>query len=179
MKMFRFMKFNILAIIALLFFACSSDDDSDDEDCMKTITLSQYYFYNNQSYSYDITQEVPCDTPEPTEAEEIEPPVLESFNYEVLVLETTTDTGNNTVRLYFEIKLYNPNDYSITGIPFITLEYADGTKVTSTFSNSISNSCNSIGANSSCVLIFDEEDSLDKEIPESIEIVDVQFLLTD
>lgn len=171
--MFKYLKL-LLACLLTCFFSCSS---SDDEDCMKTITIPQYYFYNNQTFSYESTQEVPCDAIEPTEPEEIEPQLLENIDYEVLVLELVTDSNTNTSRLHFEIKLNNPNNYSITGVPVITLD-SDGTQVTSSFSSSISNSCSEIEANSSCTLIFDEEDSLDKGVPNSIEIVDVKYLLT-
>ncbi|WP_345273140.1 hypothetical protein [Flaviramulus aquimarinus] len=161
-------------MIIILLSACHSNDDSD---CMKTITIPQFYFINNQSYSYDITQEVPCDFPEPSEPELIEPPELENFSYEVLNFIFTSDTGNNTSRLQFEIKLNNPNDYSVSGVPILTIN-SDELEFSGSFSNNASISCFEINANSSCILTYDQEESLDLGIINSYELINVQYLLT-
>lgn len=169
------LKFPVLLITAVLLFACSSNDN--DEDCMKTITIPQFYYVNNQSYSYDIKQEVSCDTPEPTAPKEIAPPQLEDFSYEVLKFEFTPDTGNNTSRLQFEIKLTNPNNYAVTGVPVLTVE-VDGLRTTGSFSQNASVPCYEIAANSSCILTYDQEESRDVVIIESYELIKVQYYLT-
>lgn len=167
------LKNSILLLTLTLLVGCASSDDSD---CMKTITIPQNYFVNNQSYSYDITQEVPCDFPEPTVAKLIEAPALENFSYEVIKFEFTPDTGNNTTRLEFEIKLNNPNDYAASGVPILTLN-TDGLETTSSFSNNASVPCLEIAANSHCILTFNQENSLDLGLIDSIELVNVDYYL--
>jgi hypothetical protein len=166
--------YNLIILSVILSYGCSSNDD---DDCTKTITIPQFYFFNNQSYSYDITQVVPCGTPEPSEPEMITPPELENFAYEVLNFEFTADTGNNTSRLEFEIKLDNPNDYSVTGVPILTIK-SDELLYSSSFSDNASQPCFEIEANSSCVLTYDQEESLDVGIVKSVELINVQYLLT-
>lgn len=170
----KLLKFPLLFITAIAVFSCSSNDD---EDCMKTITIPQYYVVNNQSYSYDVTQEVPCDAPEPTEPKQIAPPKMENFSYEVRSWIFTPDTGNNTWRLQFEIEINNPNDYAVSGVPVLTVDI-DGLQTTSSFSNNASVPCYEISANSGCVLTFDQEESLDVAQVESIELLKVQYYLT-
>ena len=173
----RTIKSSLLFLITIAIVSCSSSDDkADHSDCMKTITIPQYYFINNQSYSYETTQEVPCDFPEPTEPELIQAPELEGFTYEVLKFEFTPDTGNNTSRLQFEIKLNNPNAYAVSGVPLLTMN-ADGLVTTASFSNYASVPCLEIAANSSCILTFDQESSLDLAVINSIQLLNVEYFL--
>ena len=144
---------------------------------MKTIVIPQFYTVNNQSYSYDITQEVSCDTPEPTAPKQIEPPQLENFSYEVLKFEFTPDTGNNTSRLQFEIKINNSNDHAVSGVPVLTVD-VDGLQQSASFSNYASIPCYEIAANSSCILTYDREESRDIAIVESFELLDVRYYVT-
>lgn len=168
----RKLKIFTLIIGTLININCSSKGD-----CTKTITIPQSYFVGNQSYSYDITQEVPCDFPEPTDAKIIEPPVLENFTYEVLSFIYTPDTGNNTSKLEFEIKINNPNNFIAKGIPILTL-ISDGLQFSRSYSNNASIPCYEIIANSSCTLTYEAEDSLDLGIISSIELIDVKYYLT-
>ncbi len=168
------LKFSLLFLSAVVIIACSSDSD---EDCTKTITIPQYYRVNNQSYSYNITQEVSCDTPEPTESKEIPPPKLENFSYEVLSWVFTPDTGHNTWRLQFEIQVNNPNNFAVSGMPVLTVD-VDGLQNTSSFSANASVPCYELAAGSSCVLTFDQEESLDVAKVESFELLNVQYYLT-
>ncbi len=170
----KILKFPVLFLTAVLWFGCSSDDS--EEECMKTITIPQFYYVNGQSYSYDTTQEVSCDTPEPTKPKEIEPPKLEDFSYEVLKFEFTPDTGSNTSRLEFEIELTNPNNYAVSGIPVLTVNI-DGLQTTSSFSQNASIPCYEIAANSSCILTYEQEESRDVVIIDSYELVDVNYYL--
>ncbi|WP_029035734.1 hypothetical protein [Salinimicrobium terrae] len=171
----KILKFPVLFLTAVLLFGCSSDDS--DEDCMKTITIPQFYYVNGQSYSYDVTQKVSCNTPEPTEPTQIEPPKLEDFSYEVLKFEFTPDTGNNTSRLQFEIKLTNPNDHAVSGVPMLTMD-VDGLQTKSSFSNNASVPCYEIAANSSCILTYDQQESLDVVSIDSYKLVNVQYYVT-
>ncbi|SDI23415.1 hypothetical protein [Winogradskyella thalassocola] len=173
----KILKQPLLVLIAILLFGCSSKDDDHDDDCMKTITIPQIYLINNQSYSYDITQEVPCDFPEPSEPELIDPPMLENFSYEVLNFEFTPDTGNNTSRLQFEIKLNNPNNFAVSGLPLLTID-TDGLQTTGSFSNDASISCYQIDENSDCILTYDQQSSLDLGIVNTIELINVAYFIT-
>lgn len=163
--------FKYLFLIAITFFSFSCASDNED-DCTKTITIPQYYIVYNQTYSYDTTQEVPCDFPEPEDPELIQPPLLENFTYDVLSFNFTPDTGNNTNRLEFEIKLNNPNNYAVNGIPYITLN-ADGIVSSTGY-----NTCSQINASSSCILTYDVEGSLNLGIINSVELVTVEYFLT-
>ena len=170
----RLFKYLLILIVSILFFSCQSDDGNDD--CTKTITIPQYYIVNNQTYSYDTTLEVPCDFPEPEEPELIEPPLLENFTYDVLNFNFTPDTGNNTSRLQFEIQLNNANDYTANGVPILTIN-TDGLEFSGSFSNNASNPCFQIDDNSSCILAYDVEESLDIGIINSVELVTVEYYL--
>ena len=112
----KLLKLPLFVFLTLLLPGCSNDD------CMKTISIPQYYYVNNQSYSYETQQEIPCDAPEPTDAELIEPSMLENFSYELLKFEYKPDIDSNTFRLQMEIKLHNRNDYPVSGIPILTVE---------------------------------------------------------
>ncbi|WP_052467027.1 hypothetical protein [Psychroserpens damuponensis] len=165
---------SLIAIIYVLFlFSCGSNDD----DCTKIITIPQTYFAGNQYYTYDITQEVSCDFPEPEDAVTIEPPRLENFTYEILFFTYTPDTGNNTSRLEFEIKLNNNNGYAVEGVPILTIN-SDGLVHTGSYSNNASVPCYSINANSSCILTFEAEDSLDLGASNTVELLNVEYFLT-
>lgn len=169
------LKTHLLFLCAIILSSCSSKDD----DCMKTITIPQYYVINNQTHSYDTTVEVPCSFPDAGEPQQIQPPSLAGFSYEVLNFVFTPDTGKNTSRLQFEIKLNNPTDVAVKGFPVLTLN-VDGLETISSFSNQTSVSCEEIAAKSSCILTFDGESSLDLALTESVKLLDVQyFLITD
>tara|TARA_R110000751_G_scaffold241576_2_gene342034 strand:- start:17 stop:493 length:477 start_codon:yes stop_codon:yes gene_type:complete len=157
----------------MFIFSCGSNDD----DCTKTITIPQVYFVGNQSYSYDTTQEVSCDFPEPEDPVITEPPVLENFTYEVLFFTYTQDTGNNTSRLEFEIKLNNNNNFLVEGVPILTI-MSDDLLFSGSYSNNASIPCYSLDANSSCILTFEAEDSLDLGVANSLQLLDVKYYLT-
>lgn len=128
-------KLSLVFISSILISKCSSNDD-----CMKTIVVPQFYYVNGQTYSYDRTLEVSCDTPEIESPQEIEPPILDSFSYEVLSFNFISDTGNETSRLQFEIKLYNNNDWAVEGIPILTMK-ADNLEFSGSYSNNSKSPC--------------------------------------
>ena len=103
-------------------------------------------------------------TPEETE--------LENVTYEVILFEFTPDTGNNTSRLRYEIKFSNPNDTAINGFHKITTN-ADG--IISSNIATDSSPCYLIEANSDCTISFDEEQSFDLGMVNSIELVSVEY----
>lgn len=162
-----------IALLSTLF-ACPSDDE-----CTKTITIPQTYFVGNQSYTNEITQEVPCDYPEPTEPEIIEAPVLENFTYEILSFNYQADTGNNTTLVQYEIQLNNHNDNDVNGFPKLT--FYDGTfEISGNFSTDADEPCYAISANSSCILSFNQEYPIDPEIQPltTYEIINVEYVVT-
>lgn len=150
---------------------------NDDPDCFKTITIPQFYAINNQFYYYDRTLEVPCDFPEPKDPVEISPPALENFTYNILSFNFIPDTGNNTSRLQFEIELLNPNNFGVSGVPILTIS-VDGLESRGSFSNNASVPCYEIDPNSSCILTYDQQESLDVALISSIELINVEYFLT-
>lgn len=170
-----------LLTLSFLFFTtiiitnCGSNDD--DDDCTKTIIIPQVYLVNGQTYSYDIEQEVPCDFTLPEVPELIEPPVLENFTYDVLYFIYTPDTGNNTSRLEFEIQLNNDNNYNVNGVPVLTIQ-TDELLFSGSYSQYASIPCYSIEANSNCILTVAIEESLDVGSANFIELLDVNYYLT-
>jgi len=158
----------------------SCDNRDTDEECTKTITIPQVYFSGGQSYSYDIEQEVSCDFPEPEDVVVIDPPELENFTYEILALNFTTDSINNTRNIEIEIQLNNNNEFDAEGIVIAVLDLGDGITSTGPFiPNLASNPCQTIDANSSCVFEAYFEESLDIVEPDfSFEIIDLKYYLT-
>lgn len=170
--------------VGLLIFAlslsCNNDDDSSEDECTKIITIPQLYFSGGQFYSYDIEQEVSCDFPEPEDVAIVEPPELENFNYEILVLNFSTDTANNTRNIEVEIEINNSNPFDVEGIVIATLDIGSNTTTTGPFFQDIaSNPCTMISANSSCIFQVNVQESLNIIPPDySFEIIDIKYYLT-
>ena len=166
-----------LLLICFLFVNCS---ESENEDCTKTITIPQFYIVNGQTYSYDTTQEVPCDLPDIEEPQQIDsPPELENFMYEIIQFEFISDTGNNTSRLQFEIKLINNNNVSVNGFPYLTIK-SDGLEFSTSYSSEATEPCLRLPANSFCIMTFDKEFPIDPNLgtPSSMELLEVVYYLT-
>jgi hypothetical protein len=168
----RFSIFIFLLICSFFTFGCSSTDN-----CTKTITIPELIIISPSGSSYNpaYTQQVPCDyivTPVTENTTE-----LKNFSYEVLSFKFTPDTGKNTSRLQFEIKLNNPNNYNAVGIPIITMN-VDGVIATGNFTSTLSSPCNGIIANSSCILTYDKETSLNIGLTKSIVLVSVKYIVT-
>ena len=174
----RFMKYKIkyVLIIACLALACSSKNDN----CKKEIIVQYETTITNPSgtiYIPEVVQEVPCDYPEPADARPIsDSGMLKNFTYEVINFTFTPDTGHNTSRLQFEIKLNNLNNFKVYGTPILT-SVSNGLQIKGSYSNNAFSPCNSIGANSSCTFVFDHEDSLDLGIVNSIELINVEYFV--
>ena len=158
-------------LIFSILFSCSSA-----ENCTKTITIPSRTIITpiGSSYYPELQSVVPCDyviTP----VQEQTP--LQNFTYEVLNFNFTPDTGNNTNRLKFDIKLNNPNNFVIKGFAYITTN-ADGVESSSGFLNGAISSCSEINPNSSCIFSFDKQSSLNLGIIQSIQLVNVKYYLT-
>jgi hypothetical protein len=102
-------------------------------------------------------------------------PVLLEITSDVINFEFTPDTGNNTSRLTYEIKFTNPNNLPVQGFPRVTLNI-DG--LVSTRIVSSGSPCTEIAENFFCTLTFDEEESLNTAMINSIELVSVEYVIT-
>ncbi len=166
-------------ILSLLFlFSCSSGND-----CNKTIIVQYQQTINGPSgvtFIPELTQEVPCDFPEP---ELIDPNLaqgseLENFSYEVLSFNYVADTGNNTSLVQIKIKLNNNNNFIAKGRPILTIA-TDNLEFSSSYTTDATVKCNEIEANSSCTFTVDKEYPIQPNIiPSSkFELVSVIYLV--
>ncbi|WP_405247855.1 hypothetical protein [Cellulophaga sp. Asnod2-G02] len=104
-----------------------------------------------------------------------EPIILKNVIIDVVYFEFIPDTGNDTFRLRYEINFTNPNNSDITGFYSITTT-ADS--LTTTLLSTESTPCYEIGANSSCTLSFDAEDSFDLAKIESITLDSIIYTIS-
>jgi len=160
----------------LILLSCFPLGCSSAEDCTKTITIPSQTIITPSGSSFipESAAVVPCDYVVTPIQEQVP---LENFSYEVLNFEFTPDTGNNTNRLKFDIQLNNLNNFTINGFAYITLN-VDGTLSSSGFLNGATSSCGQIGPNSSCVFSYEKETSLNLGIVQSIQLVDVNYYLS-
>ena len=103
---------------------------------------------------------------------------LKDIIYDVLFFEFTPDIGNNTSRLKCEIQFNNPNHVTINGFYIVTIKITanGGSLVCSDII--INPQCSEIIANSSCIISYEEE-SLDFEVGiSSIELISVDYYIT-
>ncbi|GEM_PF-1083739 len=164
----------------LFFFSCSN---TDEDTCTKTIIVQVEQTVSGPSgttFIPEITQEVPCDFPEPEVVEPIdEGNALTSFSYEVINFVFTPDTGNNTSRLQFEIKLNNENDFIVKGFPVLTID-SDNIQFVTSYANDAISPCFEIQANSSCNHTYDKETPLDPNLgppPSKFDLISVKYVL--
>ncbi|TDE45355.1 hypothetical protein E0I26_05225 [Flavobacterium rhamnosiphilum] len=168
--MTKFSKLLFSLMSGVFIFGCSSD-----KDCVKTITIPAYSIHTPTGSSYypESTREVSCDyviTPIS------ESKTLTNFSYEVLSFNFTPDTGKNTSRLQFEIKLNNLSDFSVNGFPVLTVD-ADGLESSGGYSNGAISTCSKIEAKSSCIFSYDKESSLEIGKIKSLTLVAVKYYL--
>lgn len=101
---------------------------------------------------------------------------LQNVTYEAVLFQFTPDTGNNSSRLQYDIRFINPNDIAVNGFYKITLETtANGESIVSSKIANDSSPCYLIEANSNCTISFDQEQSFDFGIVNSIELVSVEY----
>lgn len=168
--MFRINNFRILVLVLILIFNSScSDDCTEIIDIPERIVTSQSETSLIPGYSI----EVPCDFDKESGIKK-----LTNYSVAVLSFEFTPDTGNNTSRLQFEIKISNHNEYMVEGVPILTI-LTDNSWSSRSFSEDTSNPCYVIDANSSCTLTYNKETSLDIGIVNSIELASVDYYLFD
>ncbi|MCC9071197.1 hypothetical protein LNQ49_06270 [Flavobacterium sp. F-65] len=170
--MIKTLKLNFLLMPFLFVYGCASNDD-----CTKIITIPEAIFTTpiGTSTRPAYNMEVACDFEiEPISENNVE---LKNFSYEIINFKYTPDTGKNTSRLQYEIKLNNNSDANVVGIPVITMD-VDGTVSSGNFTSGSTSPCYGINANSSCILTFDKQESLDFGLFKSIKIVTVKYILT-
>ncbi len=179
-------KFSKLLLIGSVFiFGCSSDNlDSNKEsetldsnkECTKIITIPGLTIVTPDGISInpDSQIEVPCDYVPPPIEGPIEPKAVDNFSYEVLNFKFIPDTGKNTNRLEFVIKLNNLNDFAIKGYPMFTVTI-DGQEISAPYSKGAISTCNQIEAKSSCNFTFEAESTLELGKINSIKLVTVKY----
>ncbi|HEA19838.1 MAG TPA: hypothetical protein ENH87_02845 [Pricia antarctica] len=99
---------------------------------------------------------------------------LGAVTNEVVLFRFTPDTGSNSSRLEYEIRFDNPNSIKVNGYHEVTLN-VDGTVSTNLATNF--SPCYEIGANSSCTISYDEQESFETNITTSVELVSVDYVL--
>jgi hypothetical protein len=154
--------------VSILLLGCAAND------CTKEITIPERTIQTSTGSSYypPYQLEVPCDyVITPVE----EQPKLKEFSYEVIQFTFTPDTGRNTARLEYKIKLNNLSNQTAKGFPILTTD-ADGVVVSGGYH---SNSCEQIETNSSCIISYDKEFVLNGNIglTKSIKLVKVEYFI--
>ena len=169
------MKNSIILILSGIF--CTLVSCSSADNCTKTIVIPSRSIITPTGSAYipELQSVVPCDYVV-TPIQEQTP--LQNFSYEVLNFTFTPDTGNNTNRLKFDIKLNNPNNFVIKGFPYFTVN-VDGVVSSSGYTNGATSTCTEINPNSSCVFSFDNQQSLILGNIQSIQLVNVKYYLTE
>ena len=169
------MKNSIILILSGIF--CTLVSCSSADKCTKTIVIPSRSIITPTGSAYipESQSVVPCDYVV-TPIQEQTP--LQNFSYEVLNFTFTPDTGNNTNRLKFDIKLNNPNNFVIKGFPYFTVN-VDGVVSSSGYTNGATSTCTEINPNSSCIFSFDNQQSLILGNIQSIQLVNVKYYLTE
>tara|TARA_R110002126_G_scaffold291757_1_gene456947 strand:+ start:8179 stop:8691 length:513 start_codon:yes stop_codon:yes gene_type:complete len=167
-------KFLTITLFCFLLFSCGEENS----DCVKTITIPQIYYVNNQPHTIDSTQEVPCDFPDSIDLEIINPPKLENFSYHVIEFSHIVDTNANSVKLKIEVELINPNNANATGFANFTIQ-TDHTEFSTNYKGYATESCNLLEANSSCVYKLEIEHSLDLGYLKNPVLKDIEYFLTE
>lgn len=163
----------LLTSVIAVVLGCSS---SDNDNCTKTIVIPSRTIISPTGSAFipESSLVVPCDYVVTPIQEQLP---IQNFSYEVVNFVFTPDTGNNTSRLKFDIKLNNLNNFSINGFAYITLN-VDGTVSSSGLLNGATSSCGQISPNSSCIFSYDKEASLELGLVQSIQLVNVKYYLS-
>ncbi|WP_445747343.1 hypothetical protein [Polaribacter sp.] len=170
----KFFYYCTYLIALMLIISCNSAGD----DCTKTIIIQPELTISTQtgtSYIPQVTQIVPCSFSEPEIAKSLEGlPKLSEFSYEILEFNFIPDTGNNTGKIQFKIKLNNLSSYKVKGFPYVTNDIGGGFTASKAF-----DSCKEIQAKSSCTFEFNQEYALDSNLGviNNYNIVNVEYLL--
>lgn len=164
--------YKVLVLLIGISFVCGC---SADKKCTKIITIPGQTIVtpSGTSIGADWQMEVECDYVIPPI---VEPKPIDNFSYEVVNFKFTPDTGKNTSRLQFEIKLNNLNDFAIKGYPMFTVTI-DGVETSAPYLNGAISTCNQINAKSSCNFTFDVESSLELGKINSLKLVTVKYYL--
>ena len=165
----QFTKSTLITFSFLSILSCSNNDN-----CTKEITIAGVTIQTPTGSSYRPPYQlvVPCDyviTPIEEQA------TLKDFSYEVLQFTFTPDTGKNTARLEYKIKINNLSNQTVKGFPILTTD-ADGVVVTGGYR---SNTCEQLEAKSSCIITYDKEFALNLNVgfTKSVKLVKVEYFL--
>lgn len=165
----QFSKSVLLSLSVLSILSCSNNDN-----CTKEITIAGVTVHSPSGSSYNPPYKlvVPCDyviTPIEEQAK------LKDFSYEVLQFTFTPDTGKNTARLEYKIKINNLSNQAVKGFPLLTTD-ADGVVVTGGYRT---NTCEELEPKSSCIITYDKEFALNLNVgfTKSVKLVKVEYFL--
>ena len=160
----------IFTFLLLLNFACSQSNG-----CIERITIPDNVIKKGTSYVFEPSSwiDLPCDYDVSNLLNVSE--VLQNFSYEVINYDFTPDTGNNSSKLQFEVKLKNNNNFDVEGLPIFVMR-VDGVESSVNYEG-ISGNCATISSNGFCTLKYTKETSFDTNITKSLELVSIKFLL--
>jgi len=172
------MKNKLLLILSITILSSCSSDNDDTQACTKEIIVQNEFVIQSPSGTTvipEIKQTVSCDVPDPEVATVItDLPSLTEFSYEVLDVTVISDTGNNTSKISYSIKLNNLSNVEVKGIPYVTTRI-NNDPFTSKSANT--SSCLTLGANSSCTITFEAEEPLSTGMISTYSVEDVSYLL--
>ena len=156
-----------LSVLSVL--SCTNNDNCTKEITIPALTIQTP---TGSSYRPAYQQVVPCDyvlTPIEEQAR------LKDFSYEVQQFTFTPDTGKNTSRLEYKIKINNLSNQIVKGFPILTTD-ADGVVVTGGYR---SNGCEQLEAKSSCIKSYDKEFALNLNVgfTKSVKLVKVEYYI--
>ena len=107
-------------------------------------------------------------------------PQLMDVEVELLSFTYIPQNGNIPDRLQYEIRFTNPNDIGVIGFYRVTTNATFGSEtLESTLLSTDESICYEIGANSSCVFIFDETGDVNLGSPDNIEFVSASYRIED
>jgi hypothetical protein len=161
--------------LAFLFLSCVCITCADNYGCVERVTVPDSVLKNGNEFTFEPSYwiDLPCDYDTSTLLDVSD--VLQNFSYEIVHYKYTSDTGNTTSKLEFEIVLKNNNSFGVEGLP-IFLMRADGVEFNASYTSK-NVSCSSIASNGSCTLKYDKTTTLDLNKIKSLEIVSIKYLL--
>lgn len=168
-------KILFFSLFLVLFFSFNS---CSDNNCFKEIIIQPELTITSPTgtaYIPKVTQEVPCDFPDIAEVKELtQLPKLTNFSYEIIDLTVIPDTGNNTSKVSYTIKLNNLSNENVIGYPYLTTRLNNDSM---TASYPFTQGCSELKAQSSCTINFESESSLDYGYITAFSIENVEYLI--
>ncbi|MFK8060915.1 MAG: hypothetical protein AB8B78_12600 [Polaribacter sp.] len=166
------MKIKLFFFLFLLIitFGCS-----DGNGCVDRVTIPDNVEKTASGFTFTPSSwiDLPCDydLSNLLDVSEVSP----NFSFEIVSFKFTPDTGKNTSKLEFEVKLTNNCNKSIEGLPIFIMRI-DGVESSKNYIEN-TNNCTSFTVNETCNFNYSKETSLETGKVKSLELVAVKFLL--